>query len=563
MYKCISVTLLFIATIFIQGCSEILEPVMLKGILKNDTQSPQEEFEINIDTLTFKKARQANKDPYFRQLMLTGSGENAKVLDEVDLLSSKIPNQIQSDVKLGTGDVIIFNMIQEFKNEMINLPKMLKNAEYRLGVGDQLTFVQVTDKTTIALSEASSISPTGVEKVIKTSGIVGSNGSILLLGVGNIKAINRTLVDVQKEVRNVLIRNGLTPNFQLEITKFDSQKAFITLNGKSGNILSINNIPLTLQEVALANAVEKDDEKTALISLTRDKKTYKFTAEQLFSDKTPDVFIKNKDIISLIKNPNPTTTITTSVGSKGNILLPIVGKINVINQTIDDVYKKIYNILLDKGLVPNFQIELKTPVSRNVFLIRKNVKSVVVPLFNYQMSLKNVILKNNSFQATSNGLFIINLKRGKKIFRLTLDKLLDPETPAIWLHDKDQIEIEFLQYKPGQVYALNGEGNASILNIDPSRRETLASIIFADNGVLNNLKAKRSEIYLLRGRNPAVAYHLDARDVSRILVAAKIELRPNDIIYTADRPIISFRRALEEIEPLRILLRNIESGDYP
>ena len=53
------------------------------------------------------------------------------------------------------------------------------------------------------------------------------------------------------------------------------------------------------------------------------------------------------------------------------------------------------------------------------------------------------------------------------------------------------------------------------------------------------------------------------QNVSRILVAAKTELRPNDIVYVADRPIISFSRALSEINPLRILLRDIQEGNIP
>jgi len=75
--------------------------------------------------------------------------------------------------------------------------------------------------------------------------------------------------------------------------------------------------------------------------------------------------------------------------------------------------------------------------------------------------------------------------------------------------------------------------------------------------------AKRSEVYLLRGRNPSIAYHLDAQNVSRILVAAKTELRPNDIVYVADRTIVSFARTLSEINPLRVLLRDIQNNNIP
>jgi polysaccharide export outer membrane protein len=146
---------------------------------------------------------------------------------------------------------------------------------------------------------------------------------------------------------------------------------------------------------------------------------------------------------------------------------------------------------------------------------------------------------------------------------MTTEKILDPKAPKIWIADKDQIEIENLSYKPGQVFALNGAGNAQMVPISPSRRETLADILFTKSGVLNNLMAKRSEVYLLRGQNPSVAYHLDAQNVSRILVAAKTELRPNDIVYVADRPIISFSRTLSEILPLRGLIRDIDNGNIP
>ena len=146
---------------------------------------------------------------------------------------------------------------------------------------------------------------------------------------------------------------------------------------------------------------------------------------------------------------------------------------------------------------------------------------------------------------------------------MTVDEILDPKTQDIWIIDGDQIEVESLNYKPGQVFALSGAGSAQVVPIDPSRRETLADILFVKNGALNNLLAKRSEIYLLRGKNPSVAYHLDAQNVSRILVAAKTELRPNDIMYVADRPIISFSRTLGEILPLRILLRDIQNDNIP
>jgi len=62
---------------------------------------------------------------------------------------------------------------------------------------------------------------------------------------------------------------------------------------------------------------------------------------------------------------------------------------------------------------------------------------------------------------------------------------------------------------------------------------------------------------LLRGTDPVVAYHLDAQSPTRLIVADAMELRPNDILYVAEQPIVSFNRALATITPLRAVLREI------
>ena len=82
-------------------------------------------------------------------------------------------------------------------------------------------------------------------------------------------------------------------------------------------------------------------------------------------------------------------------------------------------------------------------------------------------------------------------------------------------------------------------------------------------GLLKIAQLKDLRYIYCGGKNPSVAYHLDTQNVSRILVAAKTELRPNDIIYVADRPIISFVRTLSELAPLRILLRDIKNENIP
>jgi protein involved in polysaccharide export with SLBB domain len=559
------------SALILHSCSKILEPVSLFSDNQDiASRAGQEEFEIDIKSLTFKTAKKANSAPYIRRLMLTGSGPRANLLDETNFLKSNFPESSSSrNYLLGIGDQVSFVSMYEFETEIAQWPSTSKEAEYLLGPGDQLALAQSNDTTeNISISygaDGKVISKPGKSNsLFSTEGVIGNNGNILLFGLGNISAANRTLEDVRTEVRNILIREGLTPNFQLEIINFRSKKAFITASNLSSETISLNDLPITLKEVALSKNLSSADKNFAIIKLIRDGQEYRFTAEQLFKLSAPEIVIKDNDQINIHTVENKSTTVKTTVGSKGKILLPSVGSISAVNRTIDDVHEEISSIFIDKGFKPNFQLELTKFESKKVYLIEKNKHKKVIPLNSSNTTLRHLLFENNSIpNSSTNGLWIITLKRNGQIFQMTKDQILDPKTPNIWVEGEDHIEIENIAYKQGQVFALSGAGKAQMIRINPSKRETLAEILFAEGGVLNNLSAKRSEVYLLRGKNPSVAYHLDAQNVSRILVAAKTELRPNDIVFVADRPIISFSRTLAEINPLRILLRDIQNSNIP
>ena len=156
----------------------------------------------------------------------------------------------------------------------------------------------------------------------------------------------------------------------------------------------------------------------------------------------------------------------------------------------------------------------------------------------------------------------INLQRDGESYVFTLDDLLNTARPLVYLKSGDRVVVDILQYKENKVFILGGV-SPQIFKINPSKRETLADVLFTSGGALSTSSAKRSEIYLLRGTNPVVAYHLDAQSPTRLIVADAMELRPNDILYVAEQPIMSFNRTLATILPLRILLRDIKDENIP
>ena len=119
-------------------------------------------------------------------------------------------------------------------------PKNLKSFNYTLGVGDNLVLTLLREEKTLGRiapdddeSNQDLIMESQNEVVLQTKGRIGSDGSVLLLEVGRLDANGKTLNELQSEVRNILIRNGESPRFQLEISDFKSQKAYFTINATS------------------------------------------------------------------------------------------------------------------------------------------------------------------------------------------------------------------------------------------------------------------------------------------------------------------------------------------
>ena len=576
------------SALFLHSCSEILEPVSFFGGKQGvEAQSVQEDFEINIKSLTFESARDANNAPYPRRLMQTGIGSEANVFDEADFVTSNIPpSSERMDYLLGIGDQLLYTQLNEFVTSTTQFLTEEIDTDYLLGVGDELTLIQLNEVASGLSSIISNIpkagddanngnagKPQSSESVLKTSGLVGTDGNILLLGLGSIKAESRSLGDIQTEVRNILIRNGLAPSFQLEITGFNSKKAFVTFPNPDkilgNNMVSITNLPITLKELVINYGLRPSSKDTTTVTLTRDGQKFRMTAGQMFDKSSSRIVIKDRDQIEIDEAAAGSTSIEAVVGSRGNILLPSIGSLKAENRSLTEVQADITRILMEKGLIPSFQLEVTDFKSKKFFLVAENYGTKVIALTHSEMDLKEAVLSNilgdntSNINDSGNDLTVIELVRKGLSYRMTLQDMLNGRGSKVFIQDGDTIELKDFKYKSGQVFALSGAENAKIVPIDPSKRETLADILFTENGALSNVLAKRSEIYLLRGRSPSVAYHLDAQNVSRILVAAKTELRPNDIVFVADRPIISFARALGELSPLQMLLRDVRRDTLP
>ena len=116
---------------------------------------------------------------------------------------------------------------------------------------------------------------------------------------------------MRSEVRNILIRNGVSPRFQLEIAEFKSQKAYLTVNTIS-KVVNLNDQITTLKDILTSANVGFKPGVITLIRLNRDTKEYSILLRDLYSDKAA----KNIDIQSgdhIFIEDSSANIITTSI----------------------------------------------------------------------------------------------------------------------------------------------------------------------------------------------------------------------------------------------------------
>ena len=83
--------------------------------------------------------------------------------------------------------------------------------------------------------------------------VVGSQGNILLQGIGRFKAANRSLAEVQADISRALLEKGFVPSFQLEVTEFKSRNFFLITNKSVAKYIPLETTELSLKLAILSN----------------------------------------------------------------------------------------------------------------------------------------------------------------------------------------------------------------------------------------------------------------------------------------------------------------------
>ena len=132
--------------------------------IKSKDFSLQEEFSVIEKTLTIKEAKAQNATHYPRIVLRNGRGQVAQPISEELALKSGFPKRnLPVEYKIGVGDTITFSRLIENNrstlNKTKNWPKQTVATKYKLGIGDTLVLTIIKKDF-----ETSAVTPMGSEQ---------------------------------------------------------------------------------------------------------------------------------------------------------------------------------------------------------------------------------------------------------------------------------------------------------------------------------------------------------------------------------------------------------------
>ena len=301
-----------------------------------------------------------------------------------------------------------------------------------------------------------------------------------------------------------------------------------------------------------------------------------------------------------------------TVQDDGSINIPNVGRVQLAGMTIDNAEAELFQRLVENQLDPTFSLEIAEFNSRRVTIGGAVGRPAVAPISLTPLYLDEAIATAGGITVQDQDFSSIRIYRDGALYEIALnDFLTNPNLRQIRLIDGDSVFVDTSynlndaqdyfaqqitlnqarqQSRAAALTELNTEVNLRRANLNEARsnfetraslgaekrdyvyltgevgkqsrfalpygqRASLADALFdAGNGIPIET-GDVSQIYVLRASDDprefgaVTAWNLDATNAVNFTLAARFELRPNDVVFVAEQAVTRWGRVIRQITP--------------
>lgn len=254
---------------------------------------------------------------------------------------------------------------------------------------------------------------------------------------------------------------------------------------------------------------------------------------------------------------------TLKIADDGFVSMFGIGRLQLEGLTQFEAEDLIYQTLVQNEKNTEFELRISAFKSKKLYIsgyegeVSVNASSVegglsgstfiMVPFTNTNIYLHQLMVALQPKRTRGQDSLIL-LKRGKNIYRMSLARVLAGEIEDIRMVAEDRVFIERLPYRPETAILIGEVRQEKLVPISADFRQSLAEALYS-GGAMVTASSDPSQIFIIRELKEQnfVAYHLDSSNPSRLTLATKFELRPNDIIYVAPQFVTNYNRALSQL----------------
>ncbi|WP_432653543.1 polysaccharide biosynthesis/export family protein, partial [Ruegeria atlantica] len=301
-----------------------------------------------------------------------------------------------------------------------------------------------------------------------------------------------------------------------------------------------------------------------------------------------------------------------TVQDDGSINIPDVGRVRLVDLTVDEAEAVLFQRLVENQIDPTFSLEIAEFNSRRVSVGGAVGQPGIQPITLTQLTLGEALSAAGSVSVSDIDNSSVRIYRDGQMYQIPLEDLYartalqnlnlvaDDSVFVDTDYDLDRAERYFAQQialrdtvlegRQTALQELNTAVNLRRADLDERRSNyiqsieldavdrdyvylsgevrtqgryalpfnhtaTLADALFDTGGGIAKETGDASEVYVLRAAQDArefgavTAWHLDIRNAAQLTLAARFQLRSNDIIFIAENPVTKWGRTISQITP--------------